>query len=1812
MKIIYKFRRYIAGFLLSCLVMSSISAFSTETVVADSNTLRKTYIDLMSGMRTINAADISQLTSKDLQCMAVYLSNFYVPYNTSLDGENNDAVVEAMRDALKKTGFDQESSEQFVNIIMQSNLSSAKQLYICASDFPVSIPTDGVIDDGTGEADDGASVEGEVDISSYSFGIGKTQYVDNSTTKVCIQPFEEVVEKEKQCKRTAEYRGAVGSNVYCGKNADDSAKSFTPLTAWIYNMILLDIHRGNINYPVSVYWGDATEMHKCFEFNDMTVSMIAMFSNKIGTDNGTALNCFINTSLEDFRNQRFESQKALSSITEKMYIDWAGNIIADLGSERVVVYPGCINPFLFGKLSDDDNNPTARWNMVSTWGAYFLSDIFGTVDNGSSYSLVPTTTSFGLQWTRGAKSEFDTGFFKNVWNQTDDGTGQVVKSFFAKMGFTVNDFEADDTKFDVSSVDGYVIDTNNSCHNYLTYLSLAAQTDFTNGSSFAESDALGDAELIGAYFNGADKFSKTSNDFSSFMQMTGSDNSSGGDFVMLANFFITYAFAFTNQGKSEGDSEAGVDLKYMGCFPDVLDTEVVYNEASTEADQEKVTSFIYYLLHPKEGVGYFVTLVKTKLGGLLISWHEDMVGGSDSNSTTGMTKYLSKSGYVTTPNLYEFEWLNSLLENYDNIIVYLIIFMGVILLCYILVGSMTLARAVIGLLLFAFLAFIPPVAINTTTDLINSVCDTMYSKKFDYWAYTQLHTYVDKLQQVNSAYTMTDYVNSMLDIQVSELEQVGGYGGVRVKWMTPKKFTDTAKAESEMEDKLEGMFSNYMVTLMSQMVATTTSTESYKDCVGQTYLYRDFMDIYTYGSTFYNLYGDYDLGGAVTTTCPLSGSFYGHGNDKIVNAINKVFNTMSYPSGKSLEQYLRANMRNQGSQGDVIDGTSSLEHTKRGFLVDTDTKEDGSGEIARGTLSSMCYYSKKRLATTYMVEFSGTLSRIQSKYNTFYNELYNSDGTPKSESNINLGSALANGKGAVFGLEPSEFCFTLNDARSGSGLIGDLDGFVYALYCESPYYFFNNNIRDQLSNYGSGLDYQYDSTHLSMIRGNMYKMLLMDKQKYFFNLTENAGDGYGELRDFMNMHDFFYYIMPMMQQGNYAVELWDDVFGMNVYSDCNLKVTAAGKIMYGGEEYGTIVGDNHTCKDALSRLVESPVWHDLNSEQKYKIWHNYNVWCLFNQYCTWLDTMQDCNYAKDEFISVMGERFHVLNPLDPTSYFTEENGEMTGGRYMVFSRSEMEYYGLDIADLTTVERKIIECQDNVYKQTLDLMNYYTLSDEVLINGVAMIETFEFNKIFSQSSIIGNDYMMYPQGYEAKAFTYDAYLRLIMSEASGDPIQVNGNNGETSIYRRIIKNTSIFYGVFLLFNDILSVYCIPLLRIAFLVMLFFISIALIVAASVKLELNLLTVIWKSILSPLLSYAGISIGFAFLVSMFMSNGADRVTQTSTTVNLGDPTMVLIVMIVINIAFAVLYFKICKKCFKDLKTYFEAIATGISSTVVGAMGALLGGYALGKRAGRKAIGAAGAIGSAASTAAQRGRDNMPGAGGSGLVASAGASAGASGVVDGLHANGLGLDSDEAKAGLDPAVREKLKKDDERAENKVGMNKYTAKAFDKSNAMADKAADASARHRKLAEKGGLAGKYHAWRSGGLERKKDFYNDKAKNLAENGGVSAAVRNAGSRIKYMASGGSLNIAGRNGNAFNNRSKQLNIMQEEHNAGVKNLQARRERQEAAWKASVDTNKRTQEMRQTQQDMQSTQNTMHTRQRNMNRTLTNISQERDAKF
>ncbi|MDE9537531.1 hypothetical protein KKI91_23455, partial [Xenorhabdus bovienii] len=77
--------------------------------------------------------------------------------------------------------------------------------------------------------------------------------------------------------------------------------------------------------------------------------------------------------------------------------------------------------------------------------------------------------------------------------------------------------------------------------------------------------------------------------------------------------------------------------------------------------------------------------------------------------------------------------------------------------------------------------------------------------------------------------------------------------------------------------------------------------------------------------------------------------------------------------------------------------------------------------------------------------------------------------------------------------------------------------------------------------------------------------------------------------------------------------------------------------------------------------------------------------------------MYDTDYAKPENITYGGKKQTIIDPINPKSYEI---------RPMVFSESEMAYYGLKDYNLTTVESKIIKVQRQTRNDLLRLMNYY--------------------------------------------------------------------------------------------------------------------------------------------------------------------------------------------------------------------------------------------------------------------------------------------------------------------------------------------------------------------------------------------------------------------------------------------------------------------------------------------------------------------------
>lgn len=1607
-------KNLIVGVLAFIMLLQSVLPSVYNTAYADSKELRKAFISLKKS-QSVTEIDKGQIDTQTLRIIALYLSNYYIPFSTVLDGEDVDDGSESGKDsddkesktktksddsstetkmvaALKQAGFEEDTASILVSAVLEASLTTAKPMVVESDTYEMRKATLTY-----GSKDNGIITGAIYREDTYSGG----KYVGNDPLIPHLTPNEKEPMRIKKAWLFEGDRLKVNEGVY----------------KVTYGTFMSMLSQG---YEKDIYYLDSDGKKSetpCFSTNNQVRTAYAMLNDNLNYGNGIG-GSFSTITREQANDMEISEEyyKALA-IGAQLYIDWVGNIIMDTGIERIVIMPACMNPYVFKIVGGSDGG---RINLVSSYGVNKIGN--GSITrlskgdyNGDEYhesryrALVKggEHSIFGqIYWTafRGnSDTDFDVGG-KDSWGDNNvllqmlaHGIGCANSTYKKATGDdsytgptdTANILWNSEDSIRFPNLASYLAEVDCDHPDSLKYminagskgfLAFTQVVKFDDKAEFEGEDKDWTGHIMSAnlldgvgnvkakYKNEKDKpksaFSSSGVQFGDVTKNTG-DMATSMDASVSDVIYTTYVYAYSNY--LEGAHEKGqkfdkeknvVDMVFNGdIFPVAQDNDISWDgmkdkleDMASDKIQSEIMSMIYYILHPVEGMHYFATWAKNKISSFFLGWHEDMVGYTSSNSSTGMTKYIGFSGYTTLPSLADMSWTNWMLENYNSIIVYLIIVMSVIMCCYVIVGSLTGQRALVGIFMFGFLAFLPPVAINMTVDIVNNVCDSIYGTKFTYWALVQHQSYLQELYAATS--DAESYKQFVLQGSYSEdmSESAGestdaNFASVKLKWMSPKKDNYMASFVQEAQDDMSANASQTFVNNMLNIGGKSYSGEEYLDSPDALFLYRDYMNITRYSLKSYNLYDHYNSGGEVNT---------GDGDYKLQvgyrwNASQEYSNlgNIAYSSGLPFKNMVYVNYEVDGNYNSQLNtdlhDISSVESIRKGFMPLT---------VKDASKNKVDYYSDGSYAINYLLNFPRAYNDINLGYEKLKGDIEN--GTTQ----------VGKDKLWGYGLPQSYFNFTQSDLSTTGNISKNengeevgvdytkdrLDYFYYGLYSESPYYYMTYNILDQMKAY-AGYTYSMSKTGDVDLGsdGNFKDMLLGNNLEYFYNYSENSGDGYGELRDFMNMHDFFYYVLPLMDSGNQLVDTFDRVYGMDTYDDVKVTFTKNGNVMVSTAEgttqmlsdvYGPAGEKVEATTSAEGSLVSyadaSKNWTD---EQVYKFWHNYNVAIIFNAYSTWADTMYDCNYAKAETIKIGGKKFRVDNPLDPTSYFKydQNTGKMTEGRPMVFSRSEMKYYGLEWHQLTKVEQKIITVQDNVYEKALDLMNYYNFDDDVLVSSYAMLQLFEFNKEFSQTSLIGSSYVMYPQSYELKAFTYDAYLRLIIANTTGDDLQAENNQ---SLYQRTMSNSSITFGLLLIILDVICVYIIPAFKIFFLVALFFMSILMIVSSAVKIEMNILKVTWQSLVAPLLSFAGISIGLAFIVSLFMSNGAKGVTGDLTpTVQLGDPTMVIAVMIVINAGALYLYWKICKKAFKDAITYAKAVVNNLGGTVMGAFKTIAG---------------------------------------------------------------------------------------------------------------------------------------------------------------------------------------------------------------------------------------------------------------------------------
>ena len=933
-------------------------------------------------------------------------------------------------------------------------------------------------------------------------------------------------------------------------------------------------------------------------------------------------------------------------------------------------------------------------------------------------------------------------------------------------------------------------------------------------------------------------------------ETTYSQIASGIPAPLISSFFASYTLA----SFGSVDIHQKLGWKYAGSIlPDTkpnirldLDPEDAKNEKI-----DAITDYLYFFLNPSwETVNYFAQLLTSKLSGLLIRWHNDMTGAQAVSIVQGTTKYIGFAGYVSTPNLHDLSWTDTIIQLYDSYMVYLILFVVIVLAAYSILRIINWKQALGGAVLFIVVAISIFPALNGAVNVSNSFSDSVYSKKFTYWAVVTHQTYSSAIDEAASGddysnYLRTIYRNSpsgnmALSAGVTEEMQkanaISNRGGenILLKWQSPKKRTavdlgkDVAGASKA---------SPSLRKLLNGAVSASDKSETFLDDPNSTYLYRSYIDLsnasrYTYKGISPRNTDHVALNDSpdMTNWTKELQAAYKRFKDDQTFALSSGYE--NYPTGNSSADAL-------SYISPVLSSKIVNDHLADVSKLDKLTLSDYVGIPSGAFQFPLGVYTQKKSASE-MINDQKPAG-------------YDASAQPYTDADYNALGA-------------------------------------YSLFTESPYYYFSWYAFDHGLSADAGASEGYRNMVLrSPNQGFFYNNAVQQDGSDEVKSTE---DNNGELKDYLGMRALFTYTIPYLNQANQAVKEYAKRYSLTTYP--NLPFNP---------------GEEASFKD------------DKENRQKY--WQNVNVAQLANMHSAWVDQMYDASYAKPEKITVRGEVVTVQDPINPASYPED--------RPMVFSPSEMSAYGLTRADLTQVENRIMDVLESARAGYFELLNYYTFQDNVLNSAISMLNTFEFNKAFSDNSLFSQGITLYPQSYELKNFSYDSYLRLILSNSLQKDV-LNGNNYD--FYKEVVQESSLTTAIMLIVTDVVSIYIIPLLKYAALLALAVVAFFFICSTVFKVqEGKIFSKACKIILIPLLKFLAITIGMSWLISLLIGTPVDGVTGTlGFSIRFGEPVMTLIFITLMNIAVAILYFMLLKALIKDIKTLGAGVFTAAAGALAG----------------------------------------------------------------------------------------------------------------------------------------------------------------------------------------------------------------------------------------------------------------------------------------
>lgn len=982
--------------------------------------------------------------------------------------------------------------------------------------------------------------------------------------------------------------------------------------------------------------------------------------------------------------------------------------------------------------------------------------------------------------------------------------------------------------------------------------------------------------------------------------------------------------------------------------------------------QKQILPKIRDLLSDVLGNAFRMKWIKAFLDDFVLSTHRAMTGTWGNIKTvvhTGST-YAANLGLVYTQTLKETPIINWIIQNYTQFYIIVMLLTIATMVIFVLTGVRSVKAGIFGTLAMAILIAIPNILMEFTISTSNKFGDKVFSERFSYWAITQVNNYNEA--NVNIIRSPGDVYNSLN----RQAENAYANYGVRLKWMAPKK-----KQESRELFNRHKVTNDFILNtrLFRYLFSSFIYQEEYvqNDALAR-YLYRPFNNIVEEGQNAYE---------------KMSAS-----SGTSASALDTLGSTAdTNRQGNSTEK--NSNYEDLFKYAYVYEDMANINSGVNGYT----NIRINSKKIDDIKLAGMNGKSLRENNGVSKVPFWGldvsSVNNIATKDGRKITATETIDFNLKS---LQMEEAVTNANG--------ETEYTEIDVPANEEWLLKLT--------ESPYYYFYAVLKEQ---YASGTTAATASFKKALLRNDIFEVSSFSNENGLKMTEEMEDTPIiGATRDFLNLEGLFSVVIPYFQMTNRYVIDYTDKFGadMPVFDfeklkpsgewrdekddkynqpatveqpgieaesaptepeppksesiiENNTEMPKSESIIEGNEPpksskltplqtkllnknqslfIDRVYADDDTIDESTTGMDVSELQRAYSRMKAHK--HNLEqLWTIYNP---WVDQMTFADYNRFDRGGRNNRIKNISNLINPSSYI---NGKVKDNRLMVFSEADMYAKGYEKKDLTDVEKRIQRVLESTKKDLRYLVNYYDFEDETLLAAAAMYATFNFNREFSNTNISGVTTMLYPYGYELRTFNFDAYMRMLLMNNSGET-----DSGSPGIYEKILSKTSIVTGLLLLSADVLGLYVVPTLKFAVVIMLYILALMLIFYAIIEEIDKLIKKVSTTLLIPVAKFLAINLALIYCVSIVIGSGMNEyVGQRTFSANLSDPTTALLLFVVICAIFTVMLWKLLKEVLLNARDVGSSILTAISETATtGAKSAVGGVMRSGGNFMRKALGA------------------------------------------------------------------------------------------------------------------------------------------------------------------------------------------------------------------------------------------------------------------